>query len=309
VLAAIRARRVRYREDGWQFRRWRDHRTHYIAHGPPDGPPVVLVHGFGASSYHWRHNFAALADAGYRVYAPCLLGYGFSDKALVDYSLEFWGAQVSDFVRDVVKRPAVLAGNSIGAVTVLSAAYIDPSLVRGVVLLNAAGRFEADEGDAKPADPDAPPSPLSVLFRRIVSAAIFYSTKLRIGPILRSVYFDGSRVDEELVRSIAAPTRDPNALEAFFLISGSGGRSRQSLNALLLAGLQAPGGPIPLLQLHGAADPWMKPSKAERIKELYPPSTLVLLPNASHCPHDDAPRDVNDALLSWLATLPAPATA
>jgi pimeloyl-ACP methyl ester carboxylesterase len=269
----------------------------------------VLVHGFGASSYHWRHNVAALADAGYRVYAPCLLGYGFSDKALVDYSLELWGAQVADFVRDVVKAPAVIAGNSIGAVTVLSAAFQCPSLVRGLVLLNAAGRFEADGEAAAAAEgaQDKPPSALSVLFRRIVSAAIFYSTKLRIGPILRSVYFDGSRVDDALVRSIAAPTRDPNALEAFFLISGSGGRSRQSLNALLRAALQAPGGPIPLLQIHGQADPWMKPEKAEKIQSLYPPSQLVLLPNASHCPHDDAPREVNEALLAWMATLPAKA--
>jgi len=299
-------RRVRYREDGWNFRAWREHKTHYIAHGPLDGPPVVLVHGFGASSYHFRHNIAALADAGYRVYAPCLLGYGFSAKALVEYSLPLWGAQVSDFVRDVVKAPAVIAGNSIGAVTVLSAAFIDPSLVRGIVLLNAAGRFEADDAQTEaPAEgEEAPPSALSVLFRRVVSAAIFYGTKLRIGQILRSVYFDASRVDDELVRSIAAPTRDPNALEAFYLISGSGGRSKQSLNALLRAGLQAPGGPIPLLQLHGQADPWMKPDKAERIKALYPPSTLVMLANASHCPHDDAPREVNDALLGWLAALP-----
>ena len=299
---------MQYSESGWQFRQWREHTTHYIAHGPDDGPPVVLVHGFGASSYHWRHNIAALADAGYRVYAPCLLGYGFSDKALVDYSLEFWGAQVADFLRDVVKAPAVIAGNSIGAVTVLAAAYQCPELVRGVVLLNAAGRFEA-EGEAAAADKgeeeNKPPSALSVLFRRFVSAAIFYSTKLRIGPILRSVYYDGSRVDDALVRSIAAPTRDPNALEAFFLISGSGGRSRQSLNALLRAALQAPGGPIPLLQIHGQADPWMKPEKAEKIKALYPPSQLVLLPNASHCPHDDAPREVNEALLAWMATLPA----
>ena len=297
---------MQYSETGWNYRPWREHRTHYLAHGPEAGPPVVLVHGFGASSYHWRHNVAALADAGYRVYAPCLLGYGFSDKALVDYSLELWGAQVSDFLRDVVGAPAVIAGNSIGAVTVLSAAALDPSLVRGVVLLNAAGRFDADDvAQEAAAQPDAPPSALSLLVRRLVSAAIFYSTKLRIGPILRSVYFDGSRVDDALVRSIAAPTRDPNALEAFFLISGSGGRSKQSLNALLRAALQAPGGPLPLLQLHGQADPWMKPEKAERIKALYPPSTLVLLPNASHCPHDDAPAEVNQALIAWMATLPA----
>lgn len=53
---------------------------------PSQGAPVVLlVHGYGASSYHWRYNIPALADAGYHVYAIDLLGFGYSEKALTDY--------------------------------------------------------------------------------------------------------------------------------------------------------------------------------------------------------------------------------
>eukprot|EP00435_Cladocopium_sp_Y103_P028916 s1488_g7.t1 len=43
---------------------------------PEDGQCVLLVHGFGASSYHWRYQVASLAEQGYRVYSMCLLGYG-----------------------------------------------------------------------------------------------------------------------------------------------------------------------------------------------------------------------------------------
>ena len=56
-------------------------------------PAIVLVHGFGAFSEHWRDNVAALAAAGYHVYAPTLPGYGFSEKPVLPYG------QVSGVVR------------------------------------------------------------------------------------------------------------------------------------------------------------------------------------------------------------------
>ena len=49
---------------------------HVATSGPADGPPVVLCHGFPELWYSWRHQLRALAEAGYRVYAPDLRGYG-----------------------------------------------------------------------------------------------------------------------------------------------------------------------------------------------------------------------------------------
>jgi pimeloyl-ACP methyl ester carboxylesterase len=50
--------------------------------GPPGGTPLLLLHGWAISAYLWRHNFAALAAAGYRVHAPDLPGHGLSDAPL-----------------------------------------------------------------------------------------------------------------------------------------------------------------------------------------------------------------------------------
>jgi pimeloyl-ACP methyl ester carboxylesterase len=54
-------------------------RLHLAVAGPADGPPVVLQHGWPQHWYEWRHLFAPLADAGYRVIAPDFRGFGWSE--------------------------------------------------------------------------------------------------------------------------------------------------------------------------------------------------------------------------------------
>lgn len=61
--------------------KWRGFNVRYQSLGEEqDGPAVVLVHGLFVNADHWRRNLPALADAGMRVYAIDLLGYGYSDK-------------------------------------------------------------------------------------------------------------------------------------------------------------------------------------------------------------------------------------
>jgi pimeloyl-ACP methyl ester carboxylesterase len=117
------------------------------------GPPVLLIHGYGASAYHWRYQIPALAQQGYRVYALDLLGFGWSEKALVEYSSGgLWGQQIGDFIQQVIRGGAtsssssnggsppsssnsssdqvVLVGNSLGGYACLNAAVKNPDLVR-----------------------------------------------------------------------------------------------------------------------------------------------------------------------------------
>lgn len=58
----------------------------------------------------------------------------------------------------------------------------------------------------------------------------------------------------------------------------------------------------PLLLVWGDLDPWVGPAKALRIKEFYPDTSVVNL-QAGHCPHDEVPELVNEALLEWLSTI------
>ncbi|GIU93161.1 MAG: alpha/beta hydrolase [Acidimicrobiia bacterium] len=52
----------------------------FADHGPEGGPAVLLVHGFPDSARLWRNQVPALTEAGFRVLAPDLRGYGRSDK-------------------------------------------------------------------------------------------------------------------------------------------------------------------------------------------------------------------------------------
>ncbi|MBW0015457.1 haloalkane dehalogenase [Mycobacterium sp.] len=55
-------------------------RMHFLDEGPADGPPIVLLHGEPTWSYLYRTMIPPLADAGHRVLAPDLIGFGRSDK-------------------------------------------------------------------------------------------------------------------------------------------------------------------------------------------------------------------------------------
>ncbi|CEF97596.1 Epoxide hydrolase-like [Ostreococcus tauri] len=309
--------RVALREGGWRTWTWRGYACNYISAGESnDGPIVTLVHGFGAHSYHWRYTIPALARAGYRVYALCMLGYGWSPKVEEKYCMEFWGQQVIDFSKEVAGASptdkTVIAGNSIGALAALYAASTSPESCKGLCLVNSAGNFEPDAapgpekktlaqravGDAREMDAVESKSFVDAIreqFSRLVATGIFYSTKFRIKQILQQVY--EFEVDDDLVRSIDLAAQDPGAIDTFYQLSLAGSRTKVKAGDLLADYDGA------LMLLWGEKDPWMTPTKAARIREIKP-NALYAPVLGGHCPHDDAPTESNAELLKWLATLP-----
>ena len=114
----------------WNWRGWR---CHWRVAGPLDGPAILLLHGFGAASGHWRHCAPALAHRGWRVYSLDLLGFGASDQPARPLDNRIWALQVKAFLNQVVNGPAVLLGNSLGGLTALTTAVLAPGWVRAVI--------------------------------------------------------------------------------------------------------------------------------------------------------------------------------
>ncbi|MFL5617957.1 MAG: alpha/beta fold hydrolase [Gemmatimonadaceae bacterium] len=108
--------------------------------GSPGAPPVLLVHGWGASMYMWRDWFAPLAERGYRVVALDLPGHGLSDKP--SEAGRYRLASMAGTVREVIaiaglRRPHVVAQSMGGTVALEAAVSGDPALGR-LVLVNPA---------------------------------------------------------------------------------------------------------------------------------------------------------------------------
>lgn len=295
--------RLALSEVGWEQWTWRDHKVNFVQAGD-SGDPVLLIHGFGASSYHWRYNIFELAKTN-RVFAIDLLGFGFSEKLAADYGGAWlWSEQIRDFLNEVVggDSKVVLAGNSLGGYVSLATAARNPDLVKGVIALNSAGYFEnpADRVEVKSASPEWWNNLVSNIQEQIKKVVIlfsFYSTKLKVKDILKQVYAAQEHVDDDLERSILLPSEDPNAFDAFYTtVSGSVTDNRVSLD-VILGDLK-----VPMLLLWGEKDPWILPSKADKMMGLYKNSKYVGL-DAGHCPQDEVPDQVNDEIKKWMGNL------
>jgi pimeloyl-ACP methyl ester carboxylesterase len=297
-------------EKGYNTWKWKgEHDINYIELGDKSKPALVLIHGFGASSFHFRYNLPVLARD-FHVFAFCKLGFGLSDKPIVDYSAEIWRDQAAAFLEEIVQKPAVLAGNSLGGFTSLYTAATDGSkpLVRGVILLNSAGRFRdtISEEETKNDEEESENGILKTLqtmLQRAVISASFIITKqpARIQQILRQVYpINADNVDATLVESIRFPSLDPNAAEVFFrVITKNGNGPAKVYNDDLLENLDCP-----LLLCWGEYDPWIRPAAADKIQALKPSCTRVSI-EAGHCPHDESPEAVNNAIRDFMLALPA----
>jgi pimeloyl-ACP methyl ester carboxylesterase len=281
----------------WQ---WRGEPIYYVRAGEPQPqrPPLLLIHGFGASSDHWRKNISELSNE-FEVWAIDLLGFGRSAKPEWEYSGNLWRDQLDDFITNVVGKPVVLAGNSLGGYAALCVAAQCPKSAAGLILINSAGLFSESQ-------PTSAPSP----WRKAVSAVaktlfqqdwasflLFHYVRQRsvIRKTLQKVYLDRSTVTDRLVEEIYLPACDRGAPKVFASVF----RTPQGEKVdVLLSQLTCP-----LLMLWGEADPWMNAGESSaKFRQFYPHLTEHFL-RAGHCPHDEVPEQVNHLIASWMRSL------
>ena len=279
------------------------HAVHTVQQHPDqditDHPALLLVHGFGASTDHWRHNIPVLAQT-HAVHAIDLLGFGRSAKpAGLNYGGALWRDQLVAYVKERIGRPTVIAGNSLGGFAALAAGAALGSDCAGVVLLNAAGPFS---------DEQKPPQGWGAIARQSIGTALLKSPVLQrllfenlrrtatIRRTLNQVYVDKTNVDDWLVESIRRPSLDSGAFGVFRTVFDiPRGQPLDELFAELKA---------PLLLLWGIRDPWINAAGRRATFQRHAPmATTEVVLDAGHCPHDEVPNQVNASLLDWLASL------
>ena len=117
-------------------------RLHYWLGGDPDGPPVLLWHGFLGTSYSWRQVAIGLAAGGLAVLVPDMRGYGDSDKpsGVQGYDARSLAAEFRFLVGALGfggGRPIILAAHDMGAPPALLWAADHPDEVAGLLYLEA----------------------------------------------------------------------------------------------------------------------------------------------------------------------------
>lgn len=276
------------------------HKINYISAGDK-GPAVVLLHGFGSSSYHYRYQIPALQEH-FRVFAMDGLGMGWSDMPpSIDYTgYNIWIEQTKEFIQDIVKEEKViLIGNSLGGFLALQVAAQHPEVVSKLILLNAAGRFDGKE-ESYPRKHGVVAAFTDGLLN-FVASLYFLAMKspAALQKTLRSVYVNKDQVDDGLLQSILTPVGNARARETCAKIL-TATANVETLAPLLNKLKKAQGTNIPLLLVWGTEDPWMKLPTAQEIQRRFPGSELVPVEGASHCSMDDKPVEVNTILTQWL---------
>ncbi|MEO0458517.1 MAG: alpha/beta fold hydrolase [Cyanobacteria bacterium P01_A01_bin.114] len=282
-----------------QFWTWQGFSIRY-QHAGQTGAPIVLIHGFGASSDHWRKNIPVLAETN-RVYAIDLIGYGQSAKPKpgepIDYTFETWGQQILDFCETVIGEPTFIVANSIGCVVAMQAAVMQPDWVRGIVVLDCSLRLLHDRKRQTLPWYRSAPAPL---MQRVLSyrplGQFFFSTLAKpktLRRILSQAYGHPEAVTDELVDLLLAPARDPGALDVFLsFISYSQGPLAEDLLPQLRC---------PVLMLWGTADPWEPIELARLLGEYDVVEDFIPLEGVGHCPQDEAPEIVNPLVRDWIS--------
>jgi pimeloyl-ACP methyl ester carboxylesterase len=182
---------------------------HYFDMG--SGPVVVLLHGLGSRKEDWLPVLEPMAQK-YRLLVPDQIGFGKSDKPLLDYSIQTYVDFLNEFLRQLKVEKASLVGESLGgwiaglyAAEISGGAHLIP--VEKLVLVDAGG-LKQDQPL-----PDLNPSSLAAM--RGLMEAVFYDTSWLSEDALRKIFTDKLAVkDGYTVRSILSnPSRETQRLD------------------------------------------------------------------------------------------------
>jgi 2-hydroxy-6-oxonona-2,4-dienedioate hydrolase len=122
-------------------------KIHYLEAG--SGPNVILLHGLGADATNWAMNTSVLAKS-YHVFVPDQIGFGESDKPLINYRVGTLVDFLDGFYKNVGITKATVVGNSLGGWTALAFTLAHPDKVERLVLVDSAGYSFEKLGTAKP---------------------------------------------------------------------------------------------------------------------------------------------------------------
>lgn len=252
----------------------------------PSKGKVVLIHGFGASSFSYRFQIPALHQAGYTVLAVDLPAFGYSsrDRNLVHSNINRaqwiweWMDQLSLDLND--SQTWSIVGHSMGASVALAMADLKP---KQTLSLNLIGPAIVDE---TPSSAWLVHSPLGQWLKVIYRYGL--STQSQFSKLLESAY--AQTPSQEAVEGYLKPTQIQGSVEAFFDFVASA--QSYTLNQFRHT-------EIPTTLFWGEDDTWISPTQRFEIQDKLNVIKTYLYPNEGHCVHETS-TSFNDDLIQTL---------
>ena len=269
-------------------------RMRYLRAG--SGPALILLHGLFGYSFSWRYTMPALAPFA-TVYAPDLLGAGFSDRPPgIDHSIRGTALRVVRFAEKLGVESFDLLGTSRGGPVAIAAA---------ADLLDKAGTTTVQVRRLVLVCPVNPYSShgklLAPFFGTSLGAALFRSV-FGLVPFLfplghGRLYGDRSKIPAGSLEGYRAPLAVPGLFEHALSIVRTWTADLRELEQLLpkLAD-------IPTLLIWGNKDPAVYVSSMQPLARHFRDVRTVVFPGAGHLPYEECPREFNEKLIKFLTS-------
>jgi pimeloyl-ACP methyl ester carboxylesterase len=270
-------RKVVFHSDYSRFAEFEGLRVHYQQAGNPDAPPVILIHGFCSSTLVWSKVFLDIANAGYRVIAPDLLGYGYSAKPRHnEYTIESQMRMVNALLAQLGIQRAIFVGSSYGGSVAATCALDHPERVEKLVLVG-------------PVINNEPTKYLlmrllgSPLIGDIVSPLLVGSRRL-LRWRMKKVYDKHSWVlDEKRLEARHRPLRAARTHRAIVRTVRSWDADRIQRDAHLIK--------QPTLLIWGENDPDIPLRDGEQLYAEIKGARLIVFRECGHLPHEEYPQE------------------
>ena len=249
-------------------------------------PTIALIHGLGDEADTWRHVFHALAEAGYRVLAPDLPGFGRSRwKGAIGVNVHCDSVTLLLAFADAgAKSPAVaLVGSSLGAGVAELIACKRPEIVKGLVLI--AGCFPF----AKSAD-----KKLLLLGLPFLGRKWYRGFRKNHEAAWKSLYFYYADLDamngadrDFLCERVVARVESPNQERGYLSTVGSMNRFFMFGSRFVARKIKRFPGKI--FALHGEKDRVFPFEKTALFRSLRPDAEFAIIADAGHLPQQEKP--------------------
>lgn len=260
-------------------------RLRLVESGESHASPVLLVHGFGASAYQWRHTLPVLAAAGFHAIAPDLPGHGFSQLAFPngEYSRDMYARRIWQLLDALGVTCAPVIGHSMGGAIAAEMVWRQPERISRLALLSPAG-FGLVPGRMRLLRyiPDI----LAPLARPLASRA---AATLVLGDVYGPDGAWTARDEEELL----APYAQPGIYRALL-------RTLKEFDFELHSNAQLGRLPCGTLVMFGTHDAVVRPVDIAARVKLVPAGRLVMLSRIGHLPQVEAAAEVGRLLVEFV---------